>query len=220
MSTFTEEESSTSEPQNKVTRCISGPSSLSSPITLDAEHIRAAPTRAHSPIVATGARVTRLLTGGGHSSPIRLDSHVQSPSPSPTKSSGLAPSTGLQAQQERTFGGGMSDDLRLQSRQANVASICSSPVKATTIAATQSNYNSSAHSQPSRNFFKDHADNFSPVNKAPSSVSDHKPSIFRQCISIFAQRPNLMSRSSPGLNQFSLRHLDEPSCRPFALDHL
>jgi hypothetical protein len=52
------------------------------------------------------------------------------------------------------------------------------------------------------------------------SSSECKPSIFHQSVSIFAQRPNLMGRSSPGLNQFSLRHLDGPRCRSFALDHL
>ena len=221
-SVFSDEGSSPSESQKKVTRAISCPHRTSSPIKLDVQQQpsrEAHSSRPHSPIVAPSARVTQTLT----SASLRLNSHSRSPSSSPTKSSGLAivPTTDLQ---ERTFAAGMSDDLRLQKRLSTDATVYSSPVKSTT---TQNN-GSSAPLQPARDFFKNHADSLSPVKKVPpavsertpSSVSECKPSIFRQCVSIFAQRPNLMGRSSPGLNQFSLRHLDGPTCKSFALDHL
>lgn len=142
-STFNSEGPSTSESQKKVSQAISYPHCTS---CKGAEPSREACSRQYSPIIA----------------PTMQDSHIQSPSSSPVKSSGVAAiaTTGLQPQKERTFATGMSDDLHQQ-----------------------------------------------------------KPSIF-QCVSIFAQRPNLIGRSSPGLNQFSLRHLDGPTCRSFALDHL
>ena len=52
---------------------------------------------------------------------------------------------------------------------------------------------------------------------SPVKESDRSPLLYA---SIFARRPNLMSRSSLGVSRFSLRHLDGPNCRSFALDHL
>ena len=216
------EGSSPSESQKKVTPAISCPHCTSSPIKLDVQQQPSREvhsSRPHSPIVAPSARVTQTLT----SASLRLNSHLGSPLSSPTKSSGLTivPITDVQ---ERTFAAGMSDDLRLQKWLSTDATVHCSPVKSTN---TQSN-SSSAPLQPARDFFKNHTDSLSSVKKVPSAVSESasssasecKPSIFRQCVSIFAQRPNLMGRSSSGLNQFSLRHLDGPTCKSFALDHL
>ena len=204
-----------SETQKKVIRAISCPHSTSSHIKLDVQPSREAQySRPHSPIIAPTSRVTQTLTS---------PSRKQSPSASPVQSSGLVtvPATGPQ---EGTFAASLSGDLRLQEWHSTNAAVHSSPVKSTT---TQSN-NSPAISQPPSNFFKNRVDSFSSVKNVPPAVSEPKPlsvsackpSIFHQCVSIFAQRPNLMGRSSPGLNQFSLRHLDGPTCKSFALDHL
>lgn len=198
------------ETQKIVTRAIGSPKCActcrSSPIKPNRE------ARPRSPIVAP---TTRTLTSASH----RLDSQTQSPSAVPLKSSGLTavPATCVQ---ERTFAANMSDDLRLQKWHSANETAHSSPMKSTT---TQNN-----NLQPPSNFFKNCVDSLSPVKKVPPDTSqpnplpiaECKPSIFHQSVSIFAQRPNLMGRSSPGLNQFSLRHLDGPTCRSFALDHL
>lgn len=66
------------------------------------------------------------------------------------------------------------------------------------------------------------AERVSLTNHPYSPVKDScivKPKA-KQCSSIFARRPNLLGRSSSSLNGFSLRHLDSPNCRQFALDHL
>ena len=195
---------------------INCPNYRSSPMKQDLQPSQEAHhSRPHSPIAAPTARVTQTLTSVSR----RLDAHKQSPSVSPARSldSGLAtvPSTGLQ---ERTCTACMSNERRLQEWHSSNATVHSSSQKST---ATQTNKSSA----PPSNFFKTAVDSLKNVPPAasepkPSSSSQCQPSIFRQCVSIFAQRPNLMGRSSPGLNQFSLSHLDGPTGRSFALDHL
>lgn len=199
---------------------ISCPKCRSSPMKQDLQPSQEAHhSRPHSPIAAPTARVTQTLTSVSR----RLDAHnvIQSPSVSPARSldSGLTtvPATGLQ---ERAFAACMSDDLRLQKWHSNDATVHCSPQSTT----AQSNKSSA----PPSNFFTTAVDSLSSLKNVPpaanepkpSSSSQCKPSIFHQCVSIFAQRPNLMGRSSPGLNQFSLSHLDGPTDRSFALDHL
>ena len=186
---------------------INCPNYRSSPMKQDLQPSQEAHhSRPHSPIAAPTARVTQTLTSVSH----RLNVHKQSPSVSPARSldSGLAtvPSTGLQ---ERTFTACMSNERHLQEWHSQKST------------ATQTNKSSA----PPSNFFKTTVDSWKNVPPAasepkPLSNSQCQPSIFRQCVSIFAQRPNLMGRSSPGLNQFSLSHLDGPTGRSFALDHL
>ena len=215
LSGFDDEVSSTSEPQRKVTCVITG-DGTSSPMRLDSEHVRVSHLRPHSPIVSTSCpqdkstRHMRVIVGEGTSSPIKLDSHIRSPLLSPTKSH--HPSSSSLHNKKRPFSTGMSDDLRLQNRQVEMTDVHTSPMK---VGAHDS---LSSGAKPEKNLtLSSHASAFSPVKD--SAASAHKPSQ-TQCSSIFARRPNLMSRTSAGLSQFSLQHLDGPGCKQFALDHL
>lgn len=167
--------------------------------------------KARSPIVAPAT----VGSNFNSQSTCRLDSHVQSSS---AKSPCLV--VGLNAQKVRTS---LLDEPCLPSQQATSGTVRSDPMKATVAQSSCS----AAHSQPVRYLFKNDTDALPSPKKLPVTNSEPKPtvggcrkSIFRRCVSIFGQQPNLMG-GSPGLNQFSLRHLDgQPVVKSFPLDHL
>lgn len=195
--------SSTSDPPINITSvstCNGTPSS----VTPGSDHDSLSRSQSLIPSTAShiGDESTRVIPRifGEHTfsfNPNKLvDSCGRSPLSSPSKWIDTVTSESLNLRTERAFGCEKSDEVCMRTMQFSVTDKRAHPMKTT--------------SEPvKKTVFATHA----------CSVGQQQQSPLK-CVSIFAQRPNMMSRSSMGLNRFSLHHLDQPESRPFALDHL
>lgn len=117
-------------------------------------------------------------------------------------------------------GRGMSGDLRLDKQQQqfnfNFKMPTSSPAKDACTAMDVVS-NSSEKRQDTFSSDRSRLESFS-FSPAKEPTVERRPTTQFPCVSIFARRPSLLSRTN-GVG-FTLRHLDRPQFKPFVLDHL
>ena len=116
-------------------------------------------------------------------------------------------------------GRGMSGDLRLDKQQQQFNFNFKMPISPTKDTCTAMDVVSNTSEMRLDAFSSDRSrlESFS-FSPAKEPTVERRPMTQFPCVSIFARRPSLLSRTN-GVG-FTLRHLDGPQFKPFVLDHL